>query len=145
MSVTPKVVKKVITNLDSSKVSSLDCIPVMVLKKCDGSSFDSLNHDSVITSQVSICLPVNAIQDGHFRGCSPMRGGRKDTPPLPKICHTYPTMIKLATIIPYLKKIQKIYEWRDTPPEFCWHQHFSLEISKFCYIKKYKYRLYFDT
>ena len=38
---------------------------------------------------------------------------------LPKICHTYPTMIKLGTVIPYLKKIQKIYESRDTPFEFC--------------------------
>ena len=44
-------------------------------------------------------------------------GGKKD--PLPKICHTYPTMIKLGTVIPYLKKIQKIYESRDTPLEFC--------------------------
>ena len=35
--------------------------------------------------------------------------------PLPKICHTYPTMMKLGTVIPYLKKIQKIYESRDTP------------------------------
>ena len=26
-----------------------------------------------------------------------------------KICYTYPTMIKLDTSIPYLKKIQKIY------------------------------------
>ena len=38
---------------------------------------------------------------------------------LPKICHTYPTMMKLGTVIPYLKKIQKIYQSRDTPPEFC--------------------------
>ena len=29
-------------------------------------------------------------------------------PPLPKICHAYPTMVKLGTVIPYLKKIQKI-------------------------------------
>ena len=43
---------------------------------------------------------------------------------LPKICHTYPTMMKHRTVIPYLKKIQKIYESRDTTPEFCWHQHF---------------------
>ena len=28
-------------------------------------------------------------------------------PILPKICPTYPTMIKLDTFIPYLKKIQK--------------------------------------
>ena len=38
---------------------------------------------------------------------------------LPKICHTYPAMIKLDTVIPNLKKIQKIYESRDTQPEFC--------------------------
>ena len=28
------MVKKIITNLDSSKVSGLDCIPVVVLKNC---------------------------------------------------------------------------------------------------------------
>ena len=32
ISITPKMVKKVITNLDSSKASGPDCIPVMVLK-----------------------------------------------------------------------------------------------------------------
>ena len=32
---TPKMVKKVITNLDSSKVSGHDCIPVVVLKNCE--------------------------------------------------------------------------------------------------------------
>ena len=32
--VTPKMVKKVITNLDSSKASGPDCIPVVVLKNC---------------------------------------------------------------------------------------------------------------
>ena len=40
-------------------------------------------------------------------------------PLLPKICHTYPTMKKLGTVIPYLKKIRKIYESRDTTSEFC--------------------------
>ena len=33
--VTPKVVKKVITNLDSSKPFAPDCIPVKVLKNCE--------------------------------------------------------------------------------------------------------------
>ena len=60
---------------------------------------------------------VNPIQDGHFRGCSRMEEGKKD--PLPKICHTYPSMMKLGTVIPYLRKIQKIYESRDTTPDFC--------------------------
>ena len=41
------------------------------------------------------------------------------TPPFPKICHTYPAMMKLGTVIPYLKKIQKIYESHDTSREPC--------------------------
>ena len=41
-------------------------------------------------------------------------GGKKAN-----LCHTYATMMKLGTVIPYLKKIQKIYESRDTPLEFC--------------------------
>ena len=36
-----------------------------------------------------------------------------------KICLTYPTIMKLGTVVPYLKKIQKIYKSRDTPLEFC--------------------------
>ena len=44
--------------------------------------------------------------------------GRKG-PPLSKICHTYPIMMKLGRGIPYLKKIQKLFESRDTHPEFC--------------------------
>ena len=46
-------------------------------------------------------------------------GGGQKGPPRFKICHTYPTMIKLGTVIPYPKKFQKIYESRDTPLEFC--------------------------
>ena len=44
--------------------------------------------------------------------------GKPKKAPLPKICHTYLTMMKLGTVIPYLK-IEKIYESRDTPPDFC--------------------------
>ena len=35
ISISPKLVKKVITNLDSSKASGPDCIPVVVLKNCE--------------------------------------------------------------------------------------------------------------
>ena len=35
ISVTPKMVKKFITNLDSSRTSGPDCIPVVVLKNCE--------------------------------------------------------------------------------------------------------------
>ena len=59
---------------------------------------------------------VNPIQDGPFRGKSWM--GRQNFP-LPKICHTYPTFMKLGTIMLYVNKIQKIYESRDTTLEFC--------------------------
>ena len=52
-------------------------------------------------------------------------GGGPKRSPLPKICHIYPTKMKLGTVIPYPMKIQKIYESRDTRLEFCWYQHFS--------------------
>ena len=35
ISIIPKMVKKVITNLDSSKAPGLDCIQVVVLKNCE--------------------------------------------------------------------------------------------------------------
>ena len=43
-------------------------------------------------------------------------GGKKGT--LPKISQTYPTIMKLGTVIHYLK-IQKMYETNDTPLQFC--------------------------
>ena len=62
---------------------------------------------------------------GLFGAAHGLGGGGKTPPPpplpspsLPKICQTYPTMMKLGTVIPYLKKIRKIYESRDTPLEF---------------------------
>ena len=61
-------------------------------------------------------LLINPIQDELFRGCSWMGGPKR--PPLSKICHTYPTMMKLGRVIPYPKKVQKIYESRDTTLEF---------------------------
>ena len=39
-------------------------------------------------------------------------------PPLSKNCHTYPTLMNLGTVLPYLKKIQKIHQSRDTPLDF---------------------------
>ena len=40
---------------------------------------------------------LNPIQDKHFRGCSRMVAPNRL--PLPKICHTYPTMMKLGAVI----------------------------------------------
>ena len=36
-----------------------------------------------------------------------------------KICHTYPTIMKRGTVIPYLKKVEKIYKSRETSLDFC--------------------------
>ena len=33
--VTPKMLKKIITNLDSSKAAGLGCVPVVILKNCE--------------------------------------------------------------------------------------------------------------
>ena len=55
------------------------------------------------------------------------RGKKAKRHPLLKICHTYPTMMQLNAVIPYLNLIQKIYESRDTPLKFCLHQRFFTE------------------
>ena len=51
-------------------------------------------------------------------------GWSKKAPTLPKICHKYPAIMKLGTVIAYLMKIQKIHESHDTPIEFGWYQQF---------------------
>ena len=56
-------------------------------------AFDCTNEDN-----------FNPTQDRPFRGCS-RKGGQKGS--LPKICHTYCTIMKLGTVVPYLKKIKK--------------------------------------
>ena len=43
-----------------------------------------------------------------FRAAHGCGGGGTKSPPLPKICHTYCTMMKLGTVVPNLKKIQII-------------------------------------
>ena len=72
-------------------------------------------------------------------------GGGSKKAPLPKICHTYPTMMKLGTVISYLKKIQKYMNHVTHHLRFADISIFSTDVSKFCYIKKYIYRLHFDT
>ena len=54
-------------------------------------------------------------------------------------------MIKLGTIIPYLKKTENVYDSRDTHLTSADVSIFSPEVSKFCYIKKYRYWLNFHT
>ena len=56
---------------------------------------------------------LKPIQDGLFWGCLRTMGYKKAL--LPKICHTFLTMMKLSRVTPYLKKIQKVYQSRGTP------------------------------
>ena len=71
------------------------------------SSFTKLSQNSVLLSVgVLECISVNPLtlfRMGIF-GAANGSGVQKGHP-LPKICHTYPTMMKLGTFIPYLKKI----------------------------------------
>ena len=54
--------------------------------------------------------------------------------------------MKLGIVIPFLKKLHKIYESRVTPPmSYADVSIFSPVINKFCYVKKYRYRMHFDT
>ena len=72
-------------------------------------------------------------------------GGRGKKAPLSKICHTYPTIMKLGTVIPYLRRSKKYMNHVTHPLRSTDISIFLPKISKFCYIKKYRYRLQFGT
>ena len=93
---------------------------------------------NIITGYYVTGIYFNPLQDGLFWACSRM-GGESKKVLLPKVCHIYPTMMKLSTHIPYLKKIKKyinhvIHPLSSADVNIC-----LLEISKFCYVKKYRY------
>ena len=107
--------------------------------------FSSVSFSFWINLNVYIFIFMSKPYSGwtFFGGCSRM-GGTKEAH-LPKICHADHTMMKLGIVIPYLKKTQK-YMSHVTHPLSCADiSNFSFEISKFCYIRKYRYRLYFGT
>ena len=57
ISITPKTVKKVITNLDSSKASGTDCLPVGILKNCE----TELSY--ILAEIFNICLKESSFPD----------------------------------------------------------------------------------
>ena len=61
ISITPKMVKKVIMNLDSSKASGPDCIPVVVLKNCEPEL--SYIHTYILAKLFSKCLKESCFPD----------------------------------------------------------------------------------
>ena len=72
-------------------------------------------------SRMCVCVCVSEWVSEWVCVCVCVWMGGRQKGPLPKICHIYPTMIKSGIVIPYLGKIQKLYEWRDKPLEVCWH------------------------
>ena len=72
-----------------------------------------LLEDRGFTVARNFLLSLTLFRMGFF-GAAHGWGGGAFWPSLPKIRHTYPTMMKLGTVIPYLRKIQKVYESRDT-------------------------------
>ena len=80
-----------------------------ILEKCLDED-DNLNKHNAIN-------PLTLFRMGFF-GAAHGWGCQKGSA-LSKICHTYPTMIKLGTVILYLMKIQKICKSRDSLLECC--------------------------
>ena len=57
ISVTPKMVRKIIMNLDLSKAPGPDCIPVVILKNCE----PELSYILAELQQVSQCAPTSVL------------------------------------------------------------------------------------
>ena len=82
----------------------------------------------------------NPIQDGLFRGCSRMEGA----PSLKSVKHILQWW-NLAQLCFTQRRSKKYMNHVTHPLNFAGISIFSRDISKFCYIKKYRYRLHFDT
>ena len=72
---------------------------------------------------------INPIQDGPFRGFSPMGGGSKR-----------PSSIIFISHIPQWWNLARSYCTNHVTPFFYWHQHFFNGNQQLLYIKKCKYR-----
>ena len=57
ISVSPKMVRKIVRNLDLSRASGLDCIPVVVLKSCD------LELSYILAELFNKCLKESCFAD----------------------------------------------------------------------------------
>ena len=75
---------------------------------------------------------------GLFEAAHGCGGGGKKAH-FPKSCHTYPTMMNLGTVTPYLKRTQKYINHVAHPLSSAGINIFLSGISNVCYIKKYRY------
>ena len=101
-----------------------------------------VNNTTSTWNSLTNIFSINHIQVGSFQDCSRIELQKC---PRPKICHTYPTMMKLSKVIPYLRKFKTYINHVTHPLRFANNSIISLKISSFTYIKKYRYRLHFNT
>ena len=104
-------------------------------------TFNRLVISNVVHGPAGDKRNINIFRMAFFRTAQGWRGGGGDRPTPPKNL----SYIFYSDVlgIPYLKNIQNI--WRVTHPLISADiSNFSPEISKFCYIKEYEYRMHFD-
>ena len=109
--------------------------------------FIAANHCKFHMFSGSFICSLSPIQDELFRGCSRMRGGgggRKKTPSLKSVKHILQCS-NLAQLYLTQRRFKKYMNHATHPLSSADIHIFSPEISKFCCIKKYGYRLHFDT
>ena len=99
---------------------------------------------TLLLEYISMVVIINPIQDGLFRGCSGMgRGGAKRPPSLKSVTYILQRW-NLAQLYLSQRRSRKYMNHVTHPLSSADISIFLPEISRFCYIKKYRYRLYFD-
>ena len=89
------------------------CRSLSFLTKLQGSSCNFIDKETL--AQLFSCELNERFQKTFFTEYLPEKLPKSS---LLKIFHTYPPMMEVGTVIPYLKKIQKLYESCDTTFEF---------------------------
>ena len=84
--------------------------------------FEKKNISLELTQKIIDDLRLTLFRMGFLRAANEWGEGKKAS--LYKICHSYPIMMKIGTVIPYLKKTQIIYVSHETFLQFYWHKHF---------------------
>ena len=99
---------------------------------------------SNVQCNLKVKVTLNPIQDVHFWAAHGWGGGAKRSPSLKYLTHILQWW-NLAQLHLTIEDPKKIWITWHTPWLLLTSVFFSPEISKFCYIKKYRYRLHFST
>ena len=103
-------------------------------------------HGFMESFQMEIVLDLTQFSMNLFSASHEWRvGSGAEKPLFSKICHISFRIMKLSKVITYLKKIQKNIIHVNYSLSYADITMFSPEISNFCFIKKYRYRLHFNT